>query len=409
MVKTTTIAIAIVVIAIIAVGAYYVTLPAPTATPTATATATATPTAVPETEIKIGVIVSLTGSESFPGVKSLEGIKMAVEEINAKGGINGKLINLIYYDDAGDPTQTVALCRRLITSDKVPVGILAVGSETAMAGVPIFQDARIPVLVPWAGHPDVTKNNYAFRIGPTAYLEGLAMADFAVNKLDPPVKKAAVIHSGDDPWELTICTDAVPKYLAKFGNGASVVYDKTIEPTEVEFTPMLTEMKNLGVDTIFVAFDIPQAGPLMKQSAAIGYTSLRMVESDSFDTEEVIAASGQMDRHYGVVLVDKWDPTIATWIDAYTKKWGSGPLGFASGFCYDAVGVLAQVIGQVGTDSQAIYNGLEGVKNYKGAGGMIGAWETPQHEVARTIAFGVLHNNEINLANRVDLSKVPKP
>ncbi|NMC95011.1 MAG: ABC transporter substrate-binding protein, partial [Syntrophorhabdus sp.] len=131
--------------------------------------------------IKIGLLAPLTGPAAADGLSVQNSVKLAVEKVNAEGGVLGKKIELITYDDRGDAKEAVALARKLIEQDKIVAMVGGSYSLPSRAMAPIFQEEKIPAVYAYAVHPDVTKaGNFNFRNGFLGMVEGKAAAYTAV-------------------------------------------------------------------------------------------------------------------------------------------------------------------------------------------------------------------------------------
>jgi branched-chain amino acid transport system substrate-binding protein len=135
-------------------------------------------------KIKIGVYMPLTGGTATFGISSTNAIKMATEEINAAGGINGKQVELFVQDTRSEAQEAATVVSRLVTQDQVHAILGEVGSSRSIAAAPICQSNKIPMLTPSSTNPEVTqKGDYIFRSCFTDPVQGEAIAKFAANTL----------------------------------------------------------------------------------------------------------------------------------------------------------------------------------------------------------------------------------
>ncbi len=124
-------------------------------------------------EVKIGFNAPLTGFAASDGKSALEGAKLAVAQANAKGGINGEKIELIFYDDQAAPKEAVPVATKLVEKDKVIGAVSGSYSGSTRAAAPIFQAAKIPYVVAYAIHPDITlSGDYMFRTATMGEVQG---------------------------------------------------------------------------------------------------------------------------------------------------------------------------------------------------------------------------------------------
>ncbi len=129
-------------------------------------------------EIRIGEFGSLTGAQATFGISTDDGIKLAVDEINAAGGINGKTLKVIAYDDQGKPEEAAVVVNKLITQDKAQVILGEVASSLSLAAAPIAQQNKVPLISPSSTNPKVTQvGDYVFRVCFIDPFQGRVMAD----------------------------------------------------------------------------------------------------------------------------------------------------------------------------------------------------------------------------------------
>lgn len=142
--------------------------------------------------VRIGVFMSLTGSTANFGISSVNGIKMATDEANAQGGINGKQIELLVQDDRSDAAEAATIVTKFVTQDQVHAILGEVASSRSIAAAPIAQNAKIPMLSPSSTNPEVTrKGDYIFRTCFTDPVQGAAIGEFAAKTLN--AKRAGIL------------------------------------------------------------------------------------------------------------------------------------------------------------------------------------------------------------------------
>src|SRR5678816_207420 len=142
--------------------------------------------------IKVGVYGDLTGQTSSFGQSTKNGVELAVEEINAAGGVNGKKIQLLIEDDQGRPEQAKTVVSKLINQDKVQAILGEVASTNSLAAAPVAQEAKIPMITPSSTNPKVTETgDYISRVCFIDPFQGTVMANFATKTLK--AKKVAVL------------------------------------------------------------------------------------------------------------------------------------------------------------------------------------------------------------------------
>jgi len=401
-------AVVVVIILIVAiVGVYYATLPGPAPSPTPTPTPAPTPTPGPtptpaptptptKEPIKIGIEGSMTGVEAWIGFDGYNGAMLAVEEINMVGGINGRPIQLINYDDGGSPEGAVTVSRKLIFEDGVVAGILNQGSELALASGKIFDGENIPALVPWAGHEDIVKGGWCFRVGLTARAPGKAMGYYAYTVLG--AKKLACVVTVD-PYEESYA-EAMKEVFTKLGG--QVVYDKLVEFGEKEYTAMLTEIKASGADVILGPHDFSMSIPFTSQARGLEVMTPIMFGSSSCVPEYLDGVKDVGELGGGVFVLSYMvfeDPLTSQYAEKYEARYGKAAGPTASYTSYDCIKMLAQIIEQAGDDPAKIREGIMALKDFKGVGGTIAKYE--QGECLKPIPIYSIKENKFVLAQLV--------
>ena len=169
-------------------------------------------------EIKIGAVTCLTGALSTFGVSSIQGAKLAVEEINAAGGTLGQPIQLIVEDNGSKAGETATILRKFISQDKVAAVLGGLTSSSTMEGAPLAQAARLPLLTPSATNIAITTiGNYIFRSCFIDPFTGQMMAKFALDRLQ--AKQAIVMTDVKQDYSVGL-TDAIRLYFSQ--NGAKI-------------------------------------------------------------------------------------------------------------------------------------------------------------------------------------------
>jgi len=326
-----------------------------------------------EDVIKIGVNEPLTGVVAASGTMVTAGTKLAAEEINAKGGIGGKKIQLIIEDNKSNPTEAASVAEKLITRDKVPAMIGAWSSTYTLAVMPKLMEYKVPMVVETSSADKITTsgNPYIFRISPTNGTEAKSFARF-VKHLG--IKKADFLVVNND-WGLGAA--------AEFGkvlkdDGATVDRTLTMDAAAQDLTAQLSSLKSSDSDTLFLTTGVEQMTLVMKQAQSLGIKR-RIVTTGGTLPDQLIAQAGSAaEGSYHDAMFAPWFPETAVdpetakgFIAAWTKA-GLPPGGMPEGARgYDAVRVLAKAIEKAGTaDSEKIRAALWEV-SYAGLTGNI--------------------------------------
>jgi branched-chain amino acid transport system substrate-binding protein len=198
--------------------------------------------------IKVGVIAPLTGGVAVYGIAVKNAVELYVKEVNAAGGLNGQKVELVVYDDKGDPTEALNAYNKLVTADEVAAFVGPVTSSPTFGVAEASAADNIPGITGTATHPDVTSygKNY-FRACFEDPFQGGTMARFAYEKLG--AKKAAVIYNVSDAYS----TGLYKAFEASAGKaGLKVVGAESYAKDDVDFNAQLTRIAELAPDVLFI-------------------------------------------------------------------------------------------------------------------------------------------------------------
>ena len=323
--------------------------------------------------VRIGVSAALTGPAAFVGVSIRRGAEMAADSINAKGGIGGKKIELIFRDDEHNPVKTVANHRELVERQKVVAMLGTTNSAAMLATAPIINnELRVPIVCPATDATKITENkaweqkkdNYVFRLG----MFGRGQANFLVNSM---VKKFGYKKVGLLTWTAgwgVTGRGELNRRLKELGMPA--VTDETYDTADTDMTPQLLKLKRAGAEVVI------NYG-LARENGFVARTKRKLRDTTPYASAWGIAApafwkaagkSGEGVMTSTTIAMDgpqspERMAVIQEYGRRYKEKIEGPPFFFAA---YDIVHLLAQVIGKVGTDPKAIRAGLENVPVFKG-------------------------------------------
>lgn len=319
--------------------------------------------------IKIGEYASLTGKEAGFGQTSHHGVILAVEEINAAGGVLGKQLELAYEDNQTKPGESATVVKKLISRDKVIALIGEVSSGRSLEAAPIAQQAKIPMIAPAATNPEVTKKgDYIFRVCFIDPFQGTVMAKFAQNDLK--AKKVAIISSVSNAYSVG---------LAKFfretftKGGGKVAVEQKYSEGDKDFRAQLTAVKAAGVDAVFVPGYYTESALIVRQARDLGIT-VPLIGGDGWEDEQLLKIGGEAlngcyySTHFSA---ENNDPAVAKFVSKYKSRWNGEVPGAFSALGYDAVYVLVDAIKRAGTtDGPKLRDALAATKNFSGASGV---------------------------------------
>ena len=321
--------------------------------------------------IKIGEYASITGKEASLGQSSHQGTVLAVETINAAGGVLGRPLELISEDTQSKPGESGTAVRKLISRDKVVAILGEVASSRSLEGAPVCQLAKVPMISPASTNPKVTEiGNYIFRVCFIDPFQGSVMAKFALGTLK--ARRVAILSSASAAYSVGLA-----KYFkeAILAGGGTIVAEPKYSEGDKDFKAQLTAIKAAGPDAIFSPGYYNEGALIVKQARDLGI-SVPVFGGDSWEAEALMDLGGEAVE--GAFLCSHYSPQdpsprVQDFVAAYRKRWGDGyaPDSNAS-LGYDSVLVLADAIRRAGSaDRTAIRNALAATKNFAAVTGTI--------------------------------------
>jgi branched-chain amino acid transport system substrate-binding protein len=320
-------------------------------------------------EIRVGEYGSLTGAQATFGTSTDNGIKLAVDEINGAGGINGKTLKLTSYDDQGDPAEAAVVVTKLITQDQVQVVLGEVASSLSLAAAPICQQNKIPMISPSSTNPKVTQvGDYVFRVCFIDPFQGQVMADFAMGNLK--AQTAAILRDQKSDYSMGLADFFVKRFKEK---GGTIVSDQSYVAGDVDFKSQLTNIRGQKPDVIFVPGYYGEVGLIAKQARELGI-KVALLGGDGWDSSKLYEIGGAaldgcyFSSHYSP---ESTDPKVQDFVKKYQAKYGQVPDALAT-LGYDATGVLAAALKNAKSLSEAdIRDAIAATKAYAGVTGSI--------------------------------------
>jgi len=311
--------------------------------------------------IKIGATGPYTGETAMYGVACKEGMELAEKEINDNGGIDGKKIEIVFYDTKGDTTETVNAYNRLRDQDEVVafVGSVLTGESNAIKDL-IKQD-NMPTIAPTATGNDVTEGvpNF-FRVCYYDNYQGGAAANYASKEAPDGMgaKTAAMLVSKGNTYSEGLA-GAFKETFEK--NGGQIVIEESYAKADKDFSAQLTKIKEANPDVIYIPDYYSTVGVILQKAKDMGM-AIPCLGGDGWDSiqeEYADAAQGNIfTNHYAA---DSPDENVKKFTADYNEAYGKAPASF-SALGYDAVYAMANAIKEAGsTDAQAIVDAIQGM------------------------------------------------
>ena len=323
-------------------------------------------------EIKIGANFDMTGNVANYGAATLDGLKLAIKEVNDAGGVNGKKITIVDADNKSEASEAVNAATKLISDDKVKVIVGPAVTANVIAESQVATDNKVPVIAPDATSPDVTVENgqvkpYIFRSCFIDPQQGSVMAKFAAENLK--AKTAVIYVDNSTDYSKSLGKVFKEKFEAA---GGKVLDQQAFVAKDTDFKATLTTLKAANADVIFVPAYYEEVGKIVKQARELGITC-PILGTDGWDDPKVadIAGADALNNTYFSTHYSDKDGSVKGFVDAFTKEYGHAPNVFAA-LGYDAGKMLVDAIKRAGSDDpEAIRKALEETKDLKVGTGTI--------------------------------------
>tara|TARA_B110000240_G_scaffold5037_1_gene5649 strand:+ start:194 stop:1336 length:1143 start_codon:yes stop_codon:yes gene_type:complete len=305
--------------------------------------------------VKVGFNVPLTGFAAADGESALNGAKLAVNQANANGGINGKQIELVIYDDQASPKEAVPIANRLIEKDGVKVAVSGSYSGSTRAAAGVFQAAGIPYISAYAIHPGITRaGKYIFRTSFMGEVQGAAGALLIGQTMQ--IKRVVVITLKNDFGK-----SLAAGFKAEAANfGIEIINEYEYSIPDRQFGPIVAKVRADKPDAIYASGYFFTAGPLVNQLRSGGVT-VPVIGQEGYDSEQFIKIAGAASE--GVIITTSLDrdsnsPETRSFITEYEKLTGNKvDMVAASG--HTALNVVIAALRKAGTSNpKAIRNAI---------------------------------------------------
>ncbi len=331
--------------------------------------------------IKLGANLEMTGTNATFGSSATNGAKLAIKEINSKGGVLGKQLTLTVADNKSEAAEAANAMQKLISQDKVVAIIAPIASSSVIAGAQVLHDSKVPAISPTASNPNVTVDpatgkvrDFVFRAAFIDPFQGSVMANFASNSLKAKTAALYIDNSSD-----------YAKGLGRFfketfvKNGGSIVAEEAYLQKDTDFKATLTKMKAKNPDVIFAPGYYQEVGMLIKQARELGL-NVPVLGGDGWDSAKLPEIAGAQalnnaffSNHY---TPDDSSPAVKTFVENYKKEYNQTPDAFAA-LSYDATMMVIKAMERANSaDPVKIKDELEKTKNFAAVSGQISLNET---------------------------------
>lgn len=349
-------------------------------------------------EILIGEFSSLSGSEATFGDSTHKGVMLAVDEINAAGGVKGRKIKVITEDTQSKPEEAANAVTKLISQDNVLALIGEVASSSSLAAAPIAQSNKVPMITPSSTNPSVTeKGDYIFRMCFVDPYQGEAMAKYLAST---GVKRAALLIDVKSDYSTG---------LAKFfretftQNGGQIVTTVNYSKGDNDFRAQLTSIKAANPEVIFVPGYYNDIGQIAIQARDLGIKQ-PLVGGDGWESPKLLEIGGKAleggfySNHY---YANDPAPAVRDFVQKFEQRYKQKPDAMAA-LAYDTVKVLAKAMERAEKlEGEPLRNAIAETKGYEGVTGTI-TLGPDRNPVAKKLVIMEVRNGQFDLKATVD-------
>jgi len=325
-------------------------------------------TAFAQDEIPVGEFASLTGGSASFGQSSHKGTALAIDEINAAGGVLGKKLKLITEDDQSMAGQPATIVRKLISQDKVVAVLGEVASSKSLEAAPICQENKVPMISPASTNPKVTEvGDYISRVCFIDPFQGTVMAKFALSK---GWKKVAVLTDVKQDYAVGLGEFFIKGFTA---NGGEIVKEQKYSTGDKDFKAQLTSIKAAHPEAIFVPGYYAEVSLIARQARQLGI-KVPLLGGDGWVGDSLLKVAGNaLDGSFFSCHFSAEDkaPAVQNFVSKYKAKYGNEPDDMAA-LGYDSAEILVAAIKAAGTTEGAkLRDAIAATKDYDGVTGKI--------------------------------------
>ncbi len=349
--------------------------------------------------IKIGFLGALTGDVAMFGKPSLDGMMLAADEINARGGILGKKIQIIEADNRGDKQEGASVTQKLISRDHV---IAIVGDPTTgitKVAAPIAQKNHVVLLSAGSTGPGVVESgDYIFR---NTLLDSVAIPaciDYFANELK--FRKVAVVTSDNNDYSVGLSHTF--RSAAK-SMGIEIIADENIKDGDKDFSGQITNIKSKNPDVIFFSGYYTEGALLMREARKQGVKAI-MFGGDGLFAPEFTTLGGAATEGSMVALgfsPEQAAPETAAFVDAFKKRYAGQLPGLYAAQAYDGVKMLADAMTRANSSNPAVFKStLAQTKNFHGVSGTV-TIRANREPIKSPLSLLVIKNGAFMLKNKV--------
>lgn len=324
--------------------------------------------------IKIGVVSEMTGANATYGTSVVNGMKLALKEINANGGVLGKKVDIVVADSKSEPAEAANAMSKVINQDKTPLAMGIFTSSSAIAACNVSESAKVPYLVIGATNPKVTLDDKTGKVKPNTFrvcfidpFQGTVGANFVLNELK--VKKAAVFVDNSSDYSKGLAEFFKKAFTSK---GGQVISEEAYLQKDTDFKAVLTKIKTTNPEVLYIPGYYEEVGKIVKQARELGMT-MPIVGGDGWDSPKLAEIAGGaalnntfFTNHYSP---DSDSAESKAFVSAYEKEYKQKPDAPAV-LGYDGAKLMVDAIKRAGAvDGAKVAAALASTKGFKAVTG----------------------------------------
>ncbi len=318
--------------------------------------------------IKLGHYGSLTGKDAAFGVATRKGVLLAIEEINAKGGVLGRPLAYLVEDIQSKQGESATAVKKLISRDKVVAVIGANASANSLEAAPICQNSQIPMMAISSTNPRVTEvGDYIFRICFIDPFQGAVLAKFAHTSLK--AKRVALLTAVNSPYSVGLSAVLRQDFTAR---GGEIIAEQKYNEGEKDFRAQLTALRPLKPDVIAITGFYTEAALICLPARALGI-DVPFIGGDGWEAPQLIELGGKAveGTYYSTYFSAENDaPEVRAFVKKFSARWTNETPEAVSALGYDAVYLIAAAMTKAGTTTgPTLRDAIAATKNFPGVTG----------------------------------------
>ena len=349
-----------------------------------------------EKEVKIGVLLPLTGDAASLGVPAWNAIQLATEQTNSSRKPEEPLLTLVAEDTKALPGEGLSALQKLVSIEKVKLIIGPLTSTVALAVAPVAEKNMVVIISPGASAPKISESgDYIFRDEISEKLGGAIQARLAVNKLG--YKKVACVYINTDYG-----AGLFEVFKSSFEQeGGRVVLSEAFDQGETDFRAIISKIKSVEVDAVFVVA-IDEVINFVRQKKELGLVA-QVYTTPIFENKLYMEKLGELAEgivyvYYGIYNPESQDDRTISFVQAYESRFNSAPTYYSAN-AYDAANMLYAALKESKYRVKAVKDALYSIKNFEGVSGTMSF--DSNGDVTKDVSLKVVENGSFRFYENV--------